>query len=149
MREISHYLAVGLPEEFPGKIGRGLCSRQKTLALLGLNFISLVDLAASSAPFSFVREIFQLSITLCERGTGREMRTSNFPSPSLWLCLSGWLNLGRLKSYSYYWSRRLFMLRTTRANLRELHVHEFGSEKDGGVFVYFRQLRDNVLLAGE
>lgn len=149
MREISHYLAVALAEEFPGKIGRGPCSRQKTLALLGLNFISLVDLAASSAPFSFVREIFQLSITLCERRTGREMRTSNFPSPSLWLCLSGWLNLGPLKSYSYYWSRRLFMLRTTRANLRELHVHEFGPEKYGGVFVYFRHLRNNKLFASE
>lgn len=96
-----------------------------------------------------MREIFHRSITLRERGTGRRMRTSNFPSSSLWLCLSGWLNLGRLKSYFYYWSPRLFMLRTTRANLRELHVHEFDSEKDGGVFVSFRQLRDNALLAGD
>lgn len=130
MRGISHYLAVALAEEFPGKIGRGSCRRQKTLALLGLNFISLVDRAASSSsssvPFSFVREIFQLSIT--EQRTGKEMRTSNFPPPSLWLCLSGWLNLGRLKSYSYYSSRRLFMRRITRTNLRELRVHKETAE---------------------
>lgn len=91
MREISHYLAVALPEEFPGKIGRGPCSRQKTLALLGLNFISLVDLAASSAPFSFVREIFQLSITLCERRTNWKGDEDKQFSLSFLMALFVWL----------------------------------------------------------
>ena len=88
----------------------------RTLALLDLNFISLVDRAASSVPFSFMREIFQLSITLGEWGRGREMRTSNFPSPSLWLCLSGWLNLGRLK--------KLLLLRESPVVYFENHATE-------------------------
>ena len=56
-----------LLEEFPGRLGE-VPAVDRTLALLDLNFISLVDRVASSVPFSFMREIFQLSITLGEWG---------------------------------------------------------------------------------
>lgn len=38
--------------------------------LLGLNFISLVGLADSGVPFSFMREIFRFSITLGRQKQG-------------------------------------------------------------------------------